>query len=178
MIQFSDNIKPADNIKPDWNQQVKGVLDAGIHHFQKPEYFGKFRAYLFMNFIVIGLLLLMASITFLGLGEKEAGFGCLMMTAADAVILFLLWLPVAKKAKPEERGLVFRGFFCTSVLVFGKVLLFCTIIFIPLALRIGGYNPFEYRTLSSGALAGQTILVRQKWNGQFEDRFGNIYEND
>ena len=163
---------PYDRIKPDPDQQIKGVLDQGINYFQKPEYFGKFRAYCFFNFIVIAAVLLLCTIAFFTKGETSAAMGCLMMTAFDVLICYLIWLPVKKKARPEERRVVFRGFFATSVLVFGKVLLFVLIITIPLAFRIGGENPYKYLRLENGTV----VLARQKWNGQYEDSFGNIYE--
>ena len=163
---------PQNQVKQDVHQQIGGVLDQGIGYFQKPEYFGKFRAYLFFNFIVIGLVLLLVTFAFFKQGESAAAMGCLMMTVFDLAICYLIWLPVKRKAQPKDRRLVFRGFFATSVLVFGKVLLYALIITIPLAMKIGGYNPFSYRRTNTGEI----VLCREKWNGQIEDTYGNIYE--
>lgn len=167
---------PNNQIRPNPTDQIGGVLNQGIQYFQKPQFYGKFRAYCFINFGCIALLLVLITFMFFKQGESAAAMGCLIMSVLAIALCYLIWLPVKRKVQPQDRRLVFWGFFASGVLIFGKILLIVLIITIPLALRIGGDNPYSYRMVQNGVHAGEYVLCRQKLNGQIEDIYGNIYE--
>ena len=162
--------------RPNAGQVIAGYLDQATTAVQDRRLYGKFRAYLFCNFGGIAIVALALTLRFLFSDEPdnlEVAGGMAILTIFPALITWLIWRSVAKKVSPEQRLPVFWGFFSTGIFVLGKVLLCFTIILIPLALRIAGHNPYEWRRTSSGA----TILVRRKLNGQYEEVEGNIYED-
>lgn len=140
-----------------------------------PKFYGKFRAYLFINFAGIGLVFLLGGL-FGGGGDVSLAVFGVVVAALCAGICWLLWKGVAKKTKPEERRLVFWGFVVTGILTLGMLLLICMIVFIPLAIKIaGGINNYSYGYVSSGTHQGEYVLMRRKLNGQYEDIYGNVY---
>lgn len=167
-------------IKPETEDVLIHHMNQATSAVQRPRFYGKFRAYLFCNFGVIAIVCLALTLMFLfsdDPGHLETAAGMAVITLFPALITWLIWKSVAKKVKPEERRLVFFGFFATGILVFGKLLLILTIILIPLAMRITGDTFYEYRYVSSGTHAGSYVLMRCKLNGQYEDIYGNVYES-
>ncbi len=167
-----------DKQKKDRKGDAARAINKAADYVQNPRFYGKFRAYLFINFGGIALILIMLAVSFLLSGESEGipiFLTLLLFAAGSCLICYLLWRPVSKKVDAEERKLVFAGFFSTGILVFGKVLLACTIILIPLAMHIGGEYEYEYRYVTSGLHAGSKVLCRRKWDGTIEDIYGNTY---
>ena len=165
-------------IKPETEDVLIHHLDQAASEVQRPRFYGKFRAYLFCNFAGISLVALLLTISFLFSdepGHMETAGGMAVLTAFPILICWLIWKSVARKVPRQERGLVFGGFVVTGILVFGKVLLCCTIVLIPLALRIAGEVEYRYHYVREGTLAGSYVLMRCKLNGQYEDIYGNVY---
>lgn len=131
--------------------------------------YGAFRAYCFINFAVIALVCVI--MTFMMFGEDPAaGMGCLVVTIAMVGLCWLIWAPVAKKVDKADRPKVFGWFVVYSLLVFGKVLLCCTLILIPLVGKITA-APYEMRVDKNG----RDVYVRKIGNGEYEDSEGNRY---
>lgn len=166
-----------EEIKPEPYEIVSDALDNSLHMVHRPQFYSKFRAYLFTNFWIIALLFVMATVKCI-FSEQEmaAAGGCFIATLGCLTICYWLWSGVKKKVKKEEQRLVFWGFFATGVVVVGKIILILTIILIPLALRIAGESGYVYMEITEGIHAGEYVLVRNKWNGQMEDIYGNTYE--
>lgn len=166
--------------KRDVSEVMLDTLGQATTIVSRPKFYSKFRAYLFMNFEVITVAALMMAVMYAMSDESDtlaAAGGCLLVAAGSAFICMRLWKTVSKKVKPEERRLVFLGFEMTAILVFVKVLLCFTLILIPFVMHIGEENPYVYRYINEGEHAGSTVLMRHKWNGQYEDIYGNIYED-
>ena len=156
---------------------LNGIMSECLSYYSKSQYFGKLKAYLFINAFFLGIAILVVTVFSLMQGETEAGFGALILLVPLLVIAYMIWHSVEKKVKSGEKHVVFWSFFATGVLVFGKILMFMSIILIPLALMIGGEFEPEYKFVESGLFSGRYVLVRRKFNGQYEDNYGNIYED-
>lgn len=157
-------------------QSFSQAADVAFYH---PKFYGKFRAYVFANFALIALTFWLI-IFFNPDHEPHPEFLVLVIpfTAICLLICYLLWRPVRRKVREEERRMVLWGMFATGILTIGKILFFFTLILIPVALAIGGeYDQYEYRYVTKGRYAGERVLARRKWNGQMEDIYGNIYED-
>lgn len=146
-----------------------------IEYFSAPEFYGKFRAYLFVNFAIIAVGMLVCVIRCFSEGEGETAMGFLTMAALLAGFCWLLWRPVAKKAQPEERRLVFFGMLSQGLMVLIKLVLFFAIVTIPLINHLNYYSRYEYRYVKQGRHKGEYVLMRIKMNGQWEDIYGNKY---
>ena len=166
--------------RTDVEDTVKSIvsnLNTGINVFAKPNYFNKLQAYLFMNFAVIGLLLVLFVFRAFVEGSYDAAAGFLMITGLDLLICFLIWETVSYKVRSNEKKVVFGSFVFTGVLIFGKILLIMLIIGIPFAMMIGTESSLEYRYVESGSFCGRYVLTRRNWNGQLVDNYGNLYED-
>ena len=168
-----------DEIRRDTGDVLIDLVDMAQKTVPYTEFYSKFRACVFINvglFVVLGIMM---SLKCLLSGESDsfplAGFSLIF---AVIMIFFCkkLWEGVAQKVPENERKLVFWGFFSTGVLTFGKILLYCTIILIPLIGYIGGEYKYTYRKIEEGEHAGEVVLMRYKLNGQLVDIYGNIYE--
>lgn len=137
--------------------------------------YGSFRAYCFFNFVVLGLMALAVGLTQLGT-DTEFGAGLIVIGLIGVGIGYLFWLPVAKRVQPTARNAVFLNFCLTGLLAFGKVLLACTVILIPLAIKIAS-NPYEEMLITTGPNAGETVPVRYIGNGEYRDIDGKIYRS-
>lgn len=149
-----------------------------IEYFSAPEYYGKFRAYLFVNFSIITVGMIVCIIRCLSEGDGETTMGFVTMAALLAGFCWLLWHPVAKKVRPEERRLVFFGMLSQGLMILIKLIMLFGIVTIPLINRVNYYSLYEYRYVSQGRHKGEYVLMRLKMNGQWEDIYGNKYDSE
>lgn len=140
---------------------------------RKKKLYSAFRAYCFINFAFLGLIALCVGLTQIG-EDAVFGIGLLVMGLIGLGIAYLFWLPVTKRVQPADRKAVFWNFCLTGFLTFAKGLLICTLILIPLAIRIAD-NRYEELVITSGVNAGETILVRHAGGNEYRDVNGNIY---
>lgn len=165
-----------------WEQRPEdyNMLDVGtsraVEYFSAPEFYGKFRAYLFLNLWIIAAGMIVCVIRCLVTGETETALAFLIMGAVCTGICWLLWRPVAKRAKPEERRLVFWGMVAQGMMILVKLFMLAAIVTIPLLNRVDLYDLYEYRYVDQGIHEGEYVLMRLKMNGQWEDIYGNKYE--
>lgn len=160
---------------------VKGsmnVLDSATNALlgkgTKIQYFGKFRAYLFANFGILALVC--AAIAFVGVTQGEFYMlSMLLFAAAFGFVSYLLWKGVAKKVPEAERKTIFKIFCMTSILVFGKVLLCCTVILIPFALAIGGAYDYQKYVVTDEYGRQKVMYLRYNKQGDLIDSSGNKY---
>lgn len=165
--------------KPDSERVLLEDMNRAIRTVHHSQFYSKFRAYLFINFLIIALGLVILAFRFMLSKENDtmpAAVMCALLAAANAFVSRLLWKGVARRCKQEERGLVFRGFFATGIFVTGKILLMLTLILIPFARAMAWGSDYVYRYVDEGEHAGETVLMRYKLNGQLEDIYGNVYE--
>lgn len=168
-----------DEIKRDPGDVLIDLVDMVQKTVPYTQFYSKFRAYVFVNCVLFVLLGIMISLKCLLSGERDsfplAGFSLIF---AVIMIIFCkkLWESIAQKVPENERKLVFWGFFSTGVLTLGKLILYCTIILIPLIAYLGGEYKYTYRKIEEGEHAGEVVLMRYKLNGQLVDIYGNIYE--
>lgn len=133
--------------------------------------YGKLSAYLFGNFGVLALaLMVIAPLIYIGSDPEMAGIWFVMGLFPGAIAL-LTWMHVQGKAKKTGQAGVMGQFALDSLLMFAKVLLMMCIIFIPLAMAIGSNIQWEDRTTSGGS----TVRVRSLGGGEYEDASGNRY---
>lgn len=133
--------------------------------------YGKFSAYLFGNFGVLALaLMIIAPLIYLGSDPEMAGIW-FVMGLFPAAIALLVWLYVQGKAKRAGQSGVMGQFILDSLLMFAKVLLMMCIVFIPLAMAIGSNIQWEDRTTTGGS----AVRVRSVGNGEYEDAGGKRY---
>lgn len=85
---------------------------------------------------------------------------------------------MAKKARPEERRLVFFGMLSQGLMILIKLIMLFGIVTIPLINRVNYYSLYEYRYVSQGRHKGEYVLMRLKMNGQWEDIYGNKYDSE
>lgn len=165
--------------KPESERALLNGINEAIRTVHYTKYYNKFRAYLFINFLVIALGVLILAFRFLFSGEDDtmpAAVMCAMLAAASAFISYLLWKGVAKRCNPAERWLILRGFSATGLFVFGKILLMFTLILLPFARAMTWGSDYVYRYVDEGEHAGELVLMRYKLNGQLEDIYGHVYE--
>lgn len=149
------------------------ITDAVQGKGTRIQYFGKFRAYLFFNFILLAFTCALFAVGGLLRGEP---YMLVILPAAipNLLIAYFLWRGVEKKVPESERKTIFKIFCMTSVLVFGRVLLCFTVIFIPLSLALGG--AFEFRRyVVRDAYGDHVMYLRYNMNGELVDAFGNKY---
>ena len=165
-----------------WEQRREdyNMLDVdtsrAVEYFSAPEFYSKFRAYLFLNFWIIAAGMIVCVIRCLVTGETETALGFLIMGAVCTGICWLLWRPVAKRARPEERRLVFWGMVAQGVMILIKLFMLAAIVTIPLLNRVDLYDLYEYRYVDQGIHKGEYVLMHLKMNGQWEDIYGNKYD--
>ena len=173
-------MRQVSDIKPDTevvvSNTVFGILNEGLAYFHQSQYFGKLRVYLFANFLGIGFLIILIILRLFW--EMEfTGVVFLPLLALDVALLRFIWHGVEKKVPPEQRKLVFWAFLNTGLLIVFKLVMICSIILIPLVLKLAGDDDLlTYRYVDSGLYAGKYVLSRKKWNGQIVDNMGNVYE--
>lgn len=135
--------------------------------------YSSFRAYCFFNFAVLGLTALIFGLTQIG-SDMVFGIGMFIIGLIGMGIGYVLWLPVAKRMPANVRTAFFLDFCVTGLLTFAKVLLICTIILIPLAMRIGS-TPYEEMLITTGPNAGERVPARYIGGNEYRDINGNIY---
>lgn len=135
--------------------------------------YSAFRTYCFFNFAVLGLMVLVLGLTQI-VSDTVFGGGLIVMGLIGLGIAYIFWMPVAKRVPAASRRAVFSNFCVTGLYTFGKVLLFFTLILIPLAIKIGN-DPYEEMLITTGPNAGETVVVRYVGNGQYQDTDGNFY---
>ena len=106
-------------------------------------------------------------------GETVLGF---LIMEAVCTGIWLLWRPVAKRARSDERRLVFWGMVVQGVMILVKLFMLVAIVTIPLLNRVGLYGLYEYRYVDQGIHKGEYVLMHLKMNGQWEDIYGNKYD--
>lgn len=132
-------------------------------------FYSKFTAYLFMNFLVMGVGFgIMAPLV---MKDKGAGVAMMMIGIPSFLVAFLIAASVVQKAKRRGIEKVLGLFVIDSLLVFAKVLLCVTIIMIPLVKYIVDGSSWEERKLKNG----RSILVKSLGGGEYVDRDGNRY---
>ena len=148
--------------------------DAVVGKGKRIQYFGKFRAYLFANFMVITLTCIVGAVVGIARGEFPVMMLMLVAAAASLLVCFFLWKSVAKKVPERERKMMFRIFFMSSIFVFGKVLLYFTIVLIPFLRIMGG--KFEYgEFLVEDEWGVHKVYLYTNLMGEYVDAYGNIY---
>lgn len=166
----------------DWERRPENlnILDQTTDEFigmtANQKFYGKFRAYLFTNFWIIGAGLLVCVIRCVLTGEWEAVAGFLGMAAIPIGLCWLLWRGVARRTEKKERSFVFWGFVSHGLAVLFKVMMYASILLLPLVNQINTIERYSYREITEGRYRGEWVLTRYKMNGQLVDLYGNVYE--
>ena len=147
-------------------------LDSG----REIQYFGKFRAYLFGNFVILSLLLLLITCKFFLDGDIEASLGMLVLFAGGVLIAWWIWKSVEKKVPRHLRNKVFVAFCINGLVIVGKIALIIMIITIPLVFLFGGEFGYKEYTILEGPNRGETVFAKKHGNDEVIDTDGKVHK--
>lgn len=136
--------------------------------------YGKFTAYLFMNFAMLTVAFGIIAPMIIGGRDPEAVPGFLVIGIGSFLISASIWSTVSKKAKKRGQTNVMGEFVMDGFLIFIKVLLCMTIFLIPLAKTIGDNREWENKK----TVSGRSVTVRRTSQDGYEDAYGNRYHKD
>lgn len=134
--------------------------------------YNKFVAYLFANFALLGIGFgIIAPILYASKSAKASG-GFLMFGIPCLLIAALIGFLVYKAGKKRGQKYFFGEFIKDSIVIFAKVMMFLSIILIPLAVSIGrGSGDWSDRKTTDGT----NVTVQDVGNGEYRDALGNKY---
>lgn len=147
-----------------------------LNNGKEIQYFGKFKAYLFSNFMILSLLLLLLTCKFFLDGDIEVSLGMFVLLAGSALIAWRTWKSVEKKVPRHLKNKVFVAFCINGLLVVGKIVLVILIITIPFVFFIGGEFEYKEYTILDGPNRGETVFARNHGNGEVIDTDGKIHK--
>lgn len=151
-------------------------LNAGSRVTSMKRCYGKFTAYLFGNFSILGLAFCLIGPLVWYQQDPEVVPGLLCIGVPCALIASMIYSSVKRKARKRGQDGVMLQFIGDSILMFAKALLLMTIILIPLAKAIGSNIQWEERKTASGG----TVMVKKTGDGTYMDAHGRQYseQND
>lgn len=134
--------------------------------------YNKFTAYLFMNFLILGV----------GFGIigpivlAKHGFEVVLILLVIGVSCLFIALSYAVKVYMTGRRIgqrhFFKEFFIDSVIIWFKVFMVISIVLIPVALFLRSDGDWTYRK----SVDGLDVMVRSNGEGEYEDAFGTKYK--